>query len=776
MHASKWQPFVLCLFLSSLAHARKLIPPVMSGCEAIAERYTFSGCLSSIYFDPNCLCNSAPWLGTMALCVYDHTTTPSDDPDAARVDAWTHIGGWCRDPTMLSSTMSFSDVYANATRFVPPTSAMTAKPSLNVPIRLPRDKVKMAMRTVGEFNRQLGLGHVYGYYTCAIFFAFIALGCLNNLFQHCTRTRIKTMVAPKWLKTLQRVLLQPSLLPNGVHMSHASIFGLLITYPTRLESLWIVAFCTANIVLLFPSYDLFLENIYWPNNTMLQFSRYMADRAGEMSFSQLPMLYLFGGRNNLLLWMTGWSFERFIVLHKWTSRMMMFQAIVHSVAYTWHTVASDGWRVVWFYMVNDAYWMWGVLATTIGSVILVASVPNLRRGCYLLFLKLHVVFALLFTIGCWYHVRLLNDDENMLFMYASVGIWAADRVLRILFTILPGKINFTADAAIIKGTDCMRLLVDVSPTTYGAIDLSRRRPGAYVYLCVPSLGWHHANPFTVAAWHNLNDDLVHDMTTPFNKHRQGSHYGALDTPSTPISIEKRKNHEKHQITQMELLIRPQRAATRALFDDLRANGGTAMYTVQLHGGAHGHTQPILNHDVSVLVAGGIGCASTLAYLQEAVQWAKHNAKQQKRKKQHQIVFLWVIQTIEQLAWAQSTIDDCIDTVHSLSAMPVADPDAAECRAPRRVPELDIQIHVTRASLPSSSRSSTSSNTETPRPYTIHYGVRPNLDKILKGYVDTADTHARSIGIFQCGPSAMSDHVRAIAARHSVPYYEEAFDW
>jgi hypothetical protein len=187
---------------------------------------------------------------------------------------------------------------------------------LFAPIRFPPKKLIPIVRTVQEFNNQLQYGLTYGGACCALVGVFVVLGMLNNLFHHYVSWRynmtINTVVKPKalpsspsWIRTIRRHIINPSLFFDGVHLENASWFGVMVSYPTRLESIFILLYVLINIFILFPSYDLFSENTYWPDDIPAQIGRYIADRSGEMSFAQLPMVYLFGGRNNILIWLTG---------------------------------------------------------------------------------------------------------------------------------------------------------------------------------------------------------------------------------------------------------------------------------------------------------------------------------------------------------------------------------------------------------------------------------------------------------------------------------------
>lgn len=52
-----------------------------------------------------------------------------------------------------------------------------------------------------------------------------------------------------------------------------------------------------------------------------------------MAFANLPLLWLFGGRNNILIWATGWSFATYNIFHRHVARVATFQALAHATLY-----------------------------------------------------------------------------------------------------------------------------------------------------------------------------------------------------------------------------------------------------------------------------------------------------------------------------------------------------------------------------------------------------------------------------------------------------------
>lgn len=62
--------------------------------------------------------------------------------------------------------------------------------------------------------------------------------------------------------------------------------------------------------------------------------RYVSDRTGVIAFANFPVIWLFGMRNNVLAWVTGWDFGMYNNFHRWVARIATLQAVIHSVGYT----------------------------------------------------------------------------------------------------------------------------------------------------------------------------------------------------------------------------------------------------------------------------------------------------------------------------------------------------------------------------------------------------------------------------------------------------------
>lgn len=65
-----------------------------------------------------------------------------------------------------------------------------------------------------------------------------------------------------------------------------------------------------------------------------QVLRYVSDRTGIVSFANFPFIWLFGMRNNVAMWLTGWDFGTYNNFHRWCARVATLEAVVHSILYT----------------------------------------------------------------------------------------------------------------------------------------------------------------------------------------------------------------------------------------------------------------------------------------------------------------------------------------------------------------------------------------------------------------------------------------------------------
>lgn len=88
--------------------------------------------------------------------------------------------------------------------------------------------------------------------------------------------------------------------------------------PTVGQSLYIALLFILNIVFLAVGYKTLWPNeeFQWYRNHYQELLAYFMWRTGALAFCQMPVLFLFSSRNNILLWLTNWSHSTYMLLHR----------------------------------------------------------------------------------------------------------------------------------------------------------------------------------------------------------------------------------------------------------------------------------------------------------------------------------------------------------------------------------------------------------------------------------------------------------------------------
>ncbi|CAO3660389.1 unnamed protein product [Umbelopsis ramanniana] len=708
-------------------------PVCYSGCQAGATTYLFSNCSStelSLDDFTSCQCGSVPYLGSMALCYANNCKSQA-------AVAWDYIqqdicGG-------LAANTEYVSTLNNATHYIVPGSLVNKTQPLYSTVLFSQAEIEPTFRTINEYNRQIWLANVYGGATNVVVLIFIIFGIINNIYNHlglrAARSRVskKKSIVSRTSQYLRKKFINPALFPSGLHSRQGRLLGMRVTIPTRIESIALAIFLVVNFAILFPNYRLFTDNTYWPDNNALQLCRYIADRTGIISFTQLPMVFLFSGKNNVMLYVTGWSYDRFTVAHKWISRTMFFHGLVHSIAYTVYpyiTMDYDGWELYKLYA-SDLYFQYGVVATILGAFILALAMPTFRTRAYEFFLATHIFMVVFFMIGLWYHVEYIPLMAFMPWLYASVAIWSFDRFIRlvrlILLNIKLAKTGYQSCVARVLPEDCILLQVPADRPL-----LRNIRPGAYVYIYVPSISLWQSHPFTIAKWSEAPSleapvtESVPVLATDIAK-TEGDRASSSGS-STSLTFNG---------PSFDLLIRPQRGLTAKLHRKILDNHKPLELNVIIEG-PYGHTAPMDQYDTAIYITGGVGITASYPYLQKAVTKSPGRTRH--------IVFIWIIRTSQALEWIQEDLCKLLKEVDSSLA-------------------IDVEIYITQESQAEA----------LPKPLinSIHFGARPNVIKRINEIVTVSPS---TVAVLTCGPPGLNDEVRSAVSEEGIPYYEESFSW
>ena len=205
------------------------------------------------------------------------------------------------------------------------------------------------------------------------------------------------------ISRLDALLIYPSAIGRG----YKPLFGI-VAIPSRRTALFLVCLWIINIILCAVSFHSKQPNSWYATKSV-EIATYVANRFGVLSFANLAISILFAGRNNVLLWITSWSYATFLQIHRWVAFISVLQACLHSAIYLWlYTSNAD-------YSYSDEskipYWYWGIVATLSMALLIPVSLVCLREKLYELFLTWHIVLSVLALVGCYFHIYLRFEHQ-----------------------------------------------------------------------------------------------------------------------------------------------------------------------------------------------------------------------------------------------------------------------------------------------------------------------------------------------------------------------------
>ncbi|KAK1766307.1 ferric-chelate reductase fre2 [Phialemonium atrogriseum] len=410
-----------------------------------------------------------------------------------------------------------------------------------------------------------------------------------------------------WVSRINGYLIDPPLFGSR----HASpVWGLGIM-PTRGQALFIAYLWIINVVLSAVGYVIIWPNT-WYESTSIEVMAFVANRTGILSFANFPLVFLYSGRNNILLWVTDWSHSTFLLLHRWIAFICTLQAVLHSIIYLYMYTQLPGWG----YASESRlpYWVWGIIATLALSIAIPASILPLRQRLYEVFLAGHITLAILSLLGCFLHIwyRFNRQWGYETWLYVAAAVWAFDRTARLTRTVLGGR-------------GIRRAFVTPIDDDYYRVDVPGVAIAGHAYLHFPTLsGWRvwENHPFSVAAI------TAGRVPAQQQQKQQPSGRPAVEEPSTPGASSRSSDSlpqpappttARASVPTTTFLIRKHAGITSALAT--AGNGATTAagipVLVEGHYGAttgHGDAFPTPDFPHVLCVAGGVGITAVLPVL------------------------------------------------------------------------------------------------------------------------------------------------------------------
>lgn len=373
--------------------------------------------------------------------------------------------------------------------------------------------------------------------------------------------------------------------------------------PTRGQALFIAYLISINIIMCSVGIRAVIPQT-WFATSWYQVAAYVANRTGAISFANIPLLILFSGRNNILLWLTNWSYTTFLLIHRWIAWICTLQACIHSALYlglyAWsHSHAEES---------KLAYWYWGIIATLALSLALPLSILPIRKMAYEVFLITHIALAIMAIAGSWYHIIYRYDHQwgYETWMYIAMAFWAFDRLVRL---------------ARMAGKGVHRAYVSRIDDDYLRITIPGVECQGHVYAYFPSLSWRvwENHPFSVinSIGTRGEDHTAAGVTDPkIGTTVASKEIGGSSTPSDSASLTSGPAVASPGIT---LFVRLHSGITSRLASKIGAAEGIPV----LLEGSYGHesgallkgsSAPTVEYPNTICIAGGVGITAVLAAL------------------------------------------------------------------------------------------------------------------------------------------------------------------
>jgi predicted ferric reductase len=207
---------------------------------------------------------------------------------------------------------------------------------------------------------------------------------------------------------------------------------------------------------------------------------YIANRAGNLAFANFSLMVLCSSRNNLFVRLTKFSYSTMLLFHRWIAYLCTAHALLHTIIYIINHINLLPKKF------GQAYWNWGVGATSLMLLVLPLSALPVRKRAYELFLTAHNLMAAGIFAACYYHIYMNYQHEwgYENWIYLPVTLWLLDRGLRLMRLARNG----------IRTATITRLDDD-----YLRIDVPNVDVSGHVFLYFPTLRIWQTHPFSVAA-------------------------------------------------------------------------------------------------------------------------------------------------------------------------------------------------------------------------------------------------------------------------------------
>lgn len=375
-------------------------------------------------------------------------------------------------------------------------------------------------------------------------------------------------------------------------------------------------------------------------------------RTGFVNMTQLPLIFLLAGKNNIIGYLTGISHERLNWLHRWCARCLLLTTTIH-MGYWFADWAP--YNYIATQIRTDTLTKRGVMAWAVLLWIVISSTTPIRGWCYELFVLQHLVSFAVFIGFVYIHTPV----EVHVYIWIPVGLFFFDRVVRALRVLYANLAIFhpkQRKAGQMSGFWACK--AEFMPLPHNTTRITIKNPpigwapGQHIFLSCHSIVPLQSHPFTVAS---IPED-----------------------------------------GKMEFLVKAQKGGTRRFFRHAEKQHGLPtssdstqprMKTVAIEG-PYGCIRPLQQFESVVLLAGSTGATFTIPLLRDIVQRWRASPSQNpgifstpKGAVTRHVRFVWVVKSRGQLSWFAAQLSSIFEDIQNLQSQ-------------GRQVEIDMSIYVT----------------------------------------------------------------------------------
>ncbi len=486
------------------------------------------------------------------------------------------------------------------------------------------------------------------------------------------------------------------------------------TLPSRLHTILLVTYILINVF-----YCLYLDYSQ-PVAALLAEVR---GRTGHLSLVNMVPLIVLAGRNNPFIYLLRVSFDTYNIFHRWIGRVVVIQAVVHTIAWAINEGNAKGQQGI-SEALKAPFLAYGLAGTVAMALLLVQSPSIIRHAFYETFLHCHQLLALATFVAVYIHCY-LGKLPGQNYIHWVLALWILDRAAR-LFRIVyrnisrQGMTKVTVEALPgDNGLEACRVSLDLArPWKYN--------PGSHAYIYLPTLSFWMNHPFSIA-WSSTNQH----PENPFNE--------KLSTTTTDLAPVSNAG------TTLHFVIAKRTGMTASLYNRARASPNGTITMRGLVEGPYGGLTSLHSYGTAVLFAAGVGITHQIGHVRDLLEGHENGTVATQK-----IILVWTVKNTETLEWVRPWMD----TILSL---------------PNRKKVLKVMLFVTR---PRSAREVVS-RSETVQMFPGRCEPRVLLEREVRDRVG-------AVCVTVCGPGGFADDVRSatrgVVGKGTVDFVEEAFTW